>query len=251
MLFHNILEQLSPILGAHPVTVKRIPEALTNACYRLETPENSFALRVNCRAPELLGIDRQRELRILNAIKKEPFAPTLRMGTRDFLLVDWIESFQEPDRFTTDELADLYMAVHQTALPEGIQPLIVTDQIRTLLNAQQHPFSHREKAEINKLCDQYTRPEQLTLCFHDWHPGNLLSCRNGVQLIDWEYAAPGDPAIDLACLLLGFKLSGAIATELAERFHLDKYRLEQALELCRLMSDLWYGARFQDYPPTR
>lgn len=37
----------------------------------------------------------------------------------------------------------------------------------------------------------------------DIHPGNLLATGEGLRLIDWEYAADGDVALDIAALFRG------------------------------------------------
>ncbi|HGE8383003.1 TPA: phosphotransferase, partial [Serratia marcescens] len=47
------------------------------------------------------------------------------------------------------------------------------------------------------------QPLRLAPLHMDIHPGNLLATGEGLRLIDWEYAADGDVALDIAALFRG------------------------------------------------
>ena len=52
-------------------------------------------------------------------------------------------------------------------------------------------------------------PLRLGLLHMDIHPGNLLTQPAGLRLIDWEYAADGDVALELAAIIDGNGLNAA------------------------------------------
>ena len=243
MHFHEVLHQLEPIVGPD-VEISRIGHALTNACYRLETPTERYVLRLNNPLSEHMGIDRHRERLILESIAGKPFAPSIAEISEDWLLCRWI-SDQPSTLFTSAEaLTALIDDVHASVIPDTLRPLLVTDQILHLSQHQQRPFDPANQRRIEQVCQNYKPPSHLVLCHHDWHPGNLLGTDDQPILIDWEYAAPGDPAIDLACLCQGMNLDQATAEAIARNCGFSDTRWQQATALTRLMSELWYGVRF-------
>lgn len=243
MHFHSILSQLDSTIGA-TVTISRLDHALTNACYQLKTPTDRFVLRLNNPDSKRLGIDRPRERALLKAIAGQSFAPDIVEVTEHWLLSRWNPN--RPEHLISDSsaLLKLMSEVHQCQLSATIPPLLVSDQILHLSDQQQSPLSDQVRIRIHSLCEQYRPPQRLSLCFHDWHGGNLLGTDDRPILIDWEYAAPGDPAIDLACLCQGMKLNRSQCRDLARAIDLPDDRWQQAMHLTRLMSALWYGARF-------
>ncbi|EAR10168.1 LPS biosynthesis choline kinase [Reinekea blandensis] len=249
MHFHEVLRQLDPIVGPD-VQVSRIDHALTNACYRLETPTERYVLRLNNPLSKSMGIDRHRERLILESIASKPFAPLTAGISEDWLLSRWIPEQPSALITSTDALTTLLDDVHAVDIPDTLPPLLVTDQIQHLSQHQQQPLDPAELRRIERACQNYQPPLHLVLCHHDWHPGNLLGTDEQPVLIDWEYAAPGDPAIDLACLCHGMKLDQTTAASLARNYDLPGTRWRQAIALTQLMSELWYGVRFPKPPNT-
>lgn len=246
MHLHDILSQISPHTG-DSITISRMDGALTNACYHLKSPDQCYALRINRSTGDRFGIDRIREQQILTAIQSHGFAPKVIDSSEHWLLTRWVDG-QTPDTdLDTDQLNRLFSAVHQTVLNDTVAALDVTDQIRRLMANQCRPLSPETTDHIEQLCQTYQMPAEKTLCFHDWHPGNLILSGDHLTLIDWEYAAPGDRAVDLACLIQGLALSEITAGDLAHQQGVSESRLSRAMTLTRLMSELWYGARFADY----
>jgi len=250
MQLHQALPILRDIIGDN-VQVRRVPSGLTNAVYRLTTPESSWALRINNPQGHRLGINRQRELDILAHVKGQPWAPVVAWASHQLLLTEWHSGadFHPCTADSLETLCALIETIH--GLTDAYlldQPaLLVTDQIQLLL-AQGGAVDPLFQAQVLAECERYQAPDRLVLCHHDWHAGNLIQQPlQQLVLLDWEYAAPGDARLDLACLLSGFKLSVTQRQQVLERFQLEPDTLLTAQCLADAMSLLWYRVRC----PTR
>jgi len=80
------------------------------------------------------------------------------------------------------------------------------------------------------------------LCHHDLHPGNLLG--DAPWLVDWEYAALGDPAFELALCWVTNDLDGAAGAQLLAAYQaaggqVAAERVALLLPVARLLVLLW------------
>ncbi|HFF9525339.1 TPA: phosphotransferase, partial [Serratia marcescens] len=76
----------------------------------------------------------------------------------------------------------------------------------------------------------------------DIHPGNLLATGEGLRLIDWEYAADGDVALDIAALFRGNRW----AAEAQQRF-LQHYARQGYHDVARLQVQVQRWLPWVDY----
>ena len=245
MRLDQILKILTPIVGSN-LQIRRIESALTNACYQLQTAEESWALRINNPQAHSLGIDRQRERAIINALGDANFIPvTLAMET-DFLLTQWLNG-THPDMATISQLSMLISLVkrlHQwpTKALEQTRPLTIKQQLRHLTVNIALP------AAVSKLLEDlladYQPAAENCLCYHDWHAGNIIQSADGLRLLDWEYAALGDPLIDWACLCSGLHLNRPLTNSLLEQIGVNWARFRIAIALVELMATLWFNQRY-------
>ena len=56
---------------------------------------------------------------------------------------------------------------------------------------------------------QLATPARLVPCHHDPWPENFVDTATGLRLLDWEYSAMGDPAWDLADVMVEAALDPA------------------------------------------
>jgi len=246
MHLHEALPILRDIIG-DSVEIRRVPSGLTNAVYQLSTPKRHWALRINNPQSHRLGINRQRELDILAQIKGQPWAPVVAWASDQLLLTEWQlgDNYQSSDADWLESLCALIETIHGfTGANLLDQPaLLVPDQIHLLL-AQAGPIDPIFQAQVLAECQRYQAPDRLVLCHHDWHAGNLIhQPTQQLVLLDWEYAAPGDARLDLACLLSGFKLSVLQRQQILHRFRLEPDTLLTVQCLADAMSLLWYRVR--------
>ncbi len=124
---------------------------------------------------------------------------------------------------SVESVANLLHAVH--ALPGIEHALDSTDlatHYRSLtgntfiavireLNGLQ-PMLASLRAEAAALCST------LKLCHNDLLSANRLPTRNGLLALDWEYAAMGDPAFDLAAICAGDELDTTARANLIDAY---------------------------------
>ncbi len=224
-----------------PVDIERRFGGETNRLFRLDTDEGAMALRLNRDNPAQLGLDRAREQAVLQVIEGQPFAPGILAQDADLLLTRWVEGKPPANGEETDvgALAATLEQVHAAPLPD--YSLNIADQITHLLDYG--PALESAVADaLGARCEGYALPDRLTLCHHDWHPGNILATPTGWVLLDWEFAAAGDPAMDVAAAVSGFGLSPSQGAALSERLAIGPERFRQALCLMEAVAWVWYRA---------
>jgi len=250
MQLHEALPILRDTIG-DTVQIRRVPAGLTNAVYQLTTPESSWALRINNPHGHRLGINRLRERDILAQIAGQPWSPVVAWASDQLLLTEWQSgtAFQPTTTDQVEQLCVLIEAIHGfTDDRLADQPsLLVPDQVRFLL-AQAGAVEPTFQAQVLAECERYQAPDRLVLCHHDWHAGNLIQHQQKLIFLDWEYAAPGDARLDLACLMSGFNLSQAQHQQVLDRFHLDPDTLLTVQCLADAMALLWYRVRYPTQP---
>ena len=224
-----------------PVRIQRWAGGACNRVFRLADAERSLALRLNQADTDRLGVDRRRETDILNAVQGRPWAPEVVAIDNDGLLTAWVDG-QPPasgEKTDLDWLAQALTEVH--AESPGVGTLNMADQIRHLME-QGPPLESTIAQALLRQCDDYRLPGSLTLCHHDWHPGNIVVTNRGWVLLDWEFAALGDPVMDVAAACQGFELDAAQIEQIAHRLVPDENRLRQALCLMEAVAMVWYRA---------
>jgi thiamine kinase len=242
-LFEALNELKDTLPG--PLAITAFPGGECNRMFRIRGSSNATALRLNHPDVPSLGVDRQREINILLNLSNESWSPKLIAACSRWLLCHWAPG--EAARSGKDAdlalLADALKQVHHHR-PQG-EPLNIADQILVFLE-QLLEHAQSLPAHIDTLvrtrCNAYRFVKQPVLCHHDWHPGNLMLDGSQWTLLDWEFAAAGDPAMDLAGLCQGFALSSAQALKLAGQLSISPERLMQARCLMEALAMVWYRA---------
>jgi len=246
MKLHETITKLEPFVGQN-LDIFRIEHALTNSTYLVKNGIHEYCLRLNNPDSKQLGIDRGREITILNHIQQEDWTPTILAFDTNWMLSEWKPgiAFKPQDNNDLTRLEHLFSSVQNMPIEplSSTNPIDIARQIDFLrLSIPELEPSFTQLADV--VCSQYRLPTELTLCFHDWHPGNLLKHENHIVLIDWEYAALGDPKIDLACLIAGFDLNAEQTMLLVESIGMSLQELDNSMCLTSLLSLCWYMVRF-------
>jgi thiamine kinase-like enzyme len=145
-----------------------------------------------------------------------------------------------PSEWHTDASLVFDMQRDVAARWQRVSPLLASDRRLQLCDRVQ---------ELGKLLTKVSVSRRAPALLHlDVHAGNIIE-NDGLTLIDWEYAALGDPLWDLAQLCVAQpQLSGNPQQWLQwlglERgTDVDEWRA--ACEAYRLLNDLWYCEREQ------
>ncbi|WP_233593046.1 thiamine kinase [Candidatus Pantoea deserta] len=221
---------------------------LTGQSSKLLHGQEAFIVR---RAPPqpIPFIDRQREARLLRKLSARGVAPRPLTGDAQLLILPWQEgeplssqAFQQ----RSEEVVALLLRLHRQPLTGYALHLLPLLERYWQLCQQRDLRWQRALRQLQRTGEP--RPLRLAPLHMDVHSGNLIASQQGLHLIDWEYAADGDVALELAALC-------AAAPEQAEGW-LESYA--QAARLCparlarqvarwqpwlRLLMASWYQLR--------
>lgn len=197
-------------LTGRPEVVAAVAGGRTNRSFRLAAPglDGHLLLRLNHPDPASLGIDRALEREILGKTAAVGISrPFLHWDPDDrFVVFAWLAA-----RTWTD--ADLASPIQRARLWPLLDRLGEVDlqrPRRRYLAYLNHYWRQLERAglinpELDRRWQQFQprlaafdrAPWAARLVHHDLVPANILECQDRLCLIDWEYAAPGHPDIDI------------------------------------------------------
>lgn len=227
-------QRWQPGLAGPPRKVRRLGGGLTNRSWRVDTDCGQAAVRVNCAYGAALGVDRQREATILDAMTGTGLAPPVWYRDETVLVSGWIEGrlwsaadFADPAQCRRlVALVEIYSAV-ELALP-GFDYLAHLDHYRRLLlqwGVSLPSALEQWLATLRPVIADWQSSFVPALTHHDLTPGNVIEDGTGrLWIIDWEYAALGCPLLDLVGLRPGHggDLLAALSKLMAEYWQLVK-----------------------------
>jgi thiamine kinase len=188
--------RLSPVAG------------LTGESWKISSVAGNLLARHQSFDKQIAGANRRRESAILRHVARQKSGPCVRLYSPPWLIVDWIDGtplteqdFATPA--TRQALSRTLVNLHQLP-PSGYR-----------LNLQQQFALYWQHIDRRRLTPRWLRlhqkmisqtppaPLKLALVHMDIHGGNVLNTPDGVRLIDWEYAANADIALELAAIVRG------------------------------------------------
>lgn len=189
--------------------------AVTKRVWLAEHRGERLILRID-EAPALrLGLDRPAELNLLHLVAQAGVGPeVLAADTRApaVLLLRYVAgrpwtAADLADRHRLEQLAALLQRVHAIQVPGPVLDLEAVE--RRYGRLADEPTAHMLNRSIKA---QYSASQHFSsvktmlkdvtasLCHHDPIAANIVGFRQP-RLIDWEYAAGGDPLFDLAVVM--------------------------------------------------
>lgn len=185
------------------------------ACSQQITLENGerYVLRRQSQRASEVGANYQNERHFLSQIAPLALAPKPLYADSHSLLLEWIDG-QVPSEFSPSllqKLGEQLARLHQFS-PAATQ---ATPDFARLCLAERCQFLWQQLSPTEQQSLPFAppfpaiKPLAEAICHHDIHLGNLVEQGEKLYLIDWEYAAISDPALDLALFLHANSLSGA------------------------------------------
>lgn len=236
--------QLTPLAGGY-----------TNRCWRLDTAEGSYWLRLGCDHPALLGIDRTLELRAHTAAAEAGLAPVIHYARPEqgLLILDWLNESdwrgREPDlsRLMTRVACLHHINIELPLLDLAAQADHYLQQLTPLAPALAVFVPHFASPALNPAFTP-------VFCHHDLNAANLLGERP--WLLDWEYAARGDAAFELAVIADSFELNpeqerALLAAYVAAGGRLDERRFQLRRPWVQWLTALWAALQYRRDPAQR
>jgi thiamine kinase len=175
-------------------------QGLTGQSSKLENGQGAFIVRP-APQPPIPFVERQREARLLRKLHPSGLTPRPLVGDAQLLLLPWqqgeplsMQMFQQ----RREEVISLLLRLHRQPLTGYALRLLPLLQRYWQLCRQRHVRWQRALRQLARVGEP--RPLRLTPLHMDVHAGNLIADEKGLHLIDWEYAADGDVALELAAL---------------------------------------------------
>ncbi len=220
-------KELEPTLNAldgffcePPVKVKTLSGGLTNRCWRLVSADGSdYVWRPFSKVCQAFFISRHNEYQILKAIEPLGIGPTPVFLHEQGILVEWIEGKTLTNvGIELEELLSIVATIHQ------VSSTVISGTPFSYLSRIDHywlelggKYSGTDFELIYKKwrTEPNIEPLSPTLCHFDLGCYNLVRSRDGVKVIDWEYAGLADPRLDLTLTL---QLAGTPIEEAVVRY---------------------------------
>ncbi|OSM99452.1 MULTISPECIES: phosphotransferase [Lonsdalea] len=237
---------------------------LSAESWRVHTPEGDWLARKQSRDVAQLGGDRRREFRVLRQLSVCGLAPKPIGLCGQWLLVEWLDGSvatesQFADLVRNGELAARLAVLHHQpryGFPLPLKALLARHWQTMSPDRRVPKLLHHLKSWLSRPLP----PASILAPLHlDVHPDNLVHHSQNWRLIDWEYAADGDIALELAALFR----ANALAPERQQRFLADycrqwpgmsprllSVRIQQWLPWVDFLMLMWYEVRWQQTRQT-
>jgi thiamine kinase-like enzyme len=212
----EVLRKLEALLGPREGEPEALEDGITNRNYRVRFGGRDHVVRMCGAETELLGIDRQAEQEAAAAAHEAGIGPEVTA----FLLEDGClvtafvvaRSLEPADvQEEVGRIAGALRTIHHArAVHATFSPFRIGERYRalTLERGGALPGACDQAAWAARRIEAALPAFKPALCHNDLLPANLLDDGERLWIIDWEYAAMGDPFFDLGNLsaMNGFEL---------------------------------------------
>lgn len=193
------------------LTLETMLGGRSNSSYKVQVEDETYVLRVNAANAPLLGVDHAREYEILKQASRAGLGPEpVYVDIEKGVLVC---RFIEGQICTTDDVrkpANIKRIVNALKKLHKLRPprqkldieSVINRYCQTVVDAGLHYSQALDalRPRLLGLARSWSRGiESTCLCHNDLIHSNIIDAR-GIQFIDWEYAANGDPMFELAAL---------------------------------------------------
>ena len=257
---HSLHALLAEVLGPdRQVRVSPLLGGLTNHSYRVEAGSDVFVLRIAGDNTALLGIDREREYACaLAAAAAGVGAEVIAfLPQQAALLTRFIAGrvLSDAAPLAGDLLARVATALRRLHAGPAMPGSFSVPQVINAYHALAIRHGVRLPAELSRLlAEERLLPRAAPLpadcrpCHNDLLAGNLIDDGRAVWIIDWEYAAMGDPFFDLGNFAEHHRLDALQEEALLQIYHgraeqADLVRLRSMRRLSSLREAMWAFAQ--------
>ena len=212
-MLDSSLEQIISRMAAwrgKPLSATLLGGGLTNRNYRVDVDGEAFVVRIGARDTELLGINREHEYAcsvIASEVGAAPevlgFFPDLGSMVTRFVAGRKIPPGEMRTRQNIHRVAQTVRTLHGTrAFPSAWSPFDMIDAYRRTAERLGCPLPadagdiFAQAAQIERALYAGCEPPRVP-CHNDLLNENFLD-DGAIRIIDYEYAAMGDPFFDLA-----------------------------------------------------
>jgi thiamine kinase len=193
------------------VVVEEMLGGRSNTSYRVQVDGHTYVLRVNAINGPVLGVDHESEHAILKQVSRAELGPepVYIDQQKGVLVCDFIEG----EICSTDDvrkpvnirrIVSSLKKLHRLRKPRRKLDIeaVMNRYCQVIVDARLHYSEGLDalRTRLLGLAREWARGTEVTcLCHNDLIHSNIIDAR-GMQFIDWEYAATGDPMFELAAL---------------------------------------------------
>jgi len=200
----RVLAEIEPFTAAR--VMKKLSGGPASDSYLVERDAERFVLRIDTGIAAAFGLDRQAEVEILTLVSQTGLGPVPEFADpgQGILVTRYVEGrawtendLRDPERIRS--LAALLRQLHALE-PQGCHFDIhekVDRYARAIGTPEGDSLAENTRELLRKLDDASV---SQCLCHNDLTCANIIEGQ-GLTLIDWEYAAIGDPLFDLATIV--------------------------------------------------
>ncbi|EHD21048.1 MULTISPECIES: phosphotransferase [Brenneria] len=230
MVKSNVEQRLTAVISKHFPAAESAGfhispvGGLSSESWRISSEQFNGLARPQSASGRLSGSDRQREFRLLRQMAGVGLAPRPLLWRDGWLIIEWAAGRAATQAefsaaLSDGELAGYLAHIHQrppSGYPLALKPLFVR-------HWQQMDRRRRSPAllRLHRHFQRRALPKPLAIApLHlDVHADNLLLTDKRMMLIDWEYAADGDIALELAFIVRANQLDGETQLRFLQRYH--------------------------------
>ena len=233
-------ERLRRIPGfSQAAIIRQISAGPVSDGFLVEHGDGQYVLRIDRPTAATLGLDRDAEATIVAAMGEQGMGPRLNFAdpVAGVLLTEYLSGhswsvgeLRQPENL--QRLGSLLKRLH--GLPAIGKPFALRSNLTHYAGMVSTAEAQQMAGEADVLLRRLSADDsRLCLCHNDLTSANILDSQS-LHLIDWEYAAIGDPCFDLATIIQHHGLTeeqaegllaayqGPVSDE--DRHHLGRYR---------------------------
>lgn len=228
-----------PRLTGAPELIRELTGGRTNKTFLVGLAGFTAVVRINSPISEALGIDRQREAKILGLLDSSGVIPRVFFISDEVLVSEYIEgqvsSSQSLKNSATMEAVSNALRKIQAIPMSDMVPRNYLQYCRGYLDQLSDDcVSAGVKEQIESVARVVDNSDwQPVICHHDLIAENIIENHNGVFIIDWEYAALGHPGLDF------LRLYGADFADSGDQ----QSSLQPLFKIQQAMDKLWLAVQ--------
>ncbi|MCR8923001.1 phosphotransferase family protein [Dasania sp. GY-MA-18] len=239
--------------SAKPQLLRQLEGGLTNQSFLLQLADECYVLRLFSPHSQQLNINREAEYRIASIAAQQGLSPQTIYLAPDHSYS--ISRYLDAELFNhsalsraekLQRLAQCLQQLHSIHIDIELPQLIVSEKAQHYWQAiAQLPAAAiylQYKAPLQQYFKQLPVLAPPVLCHNDLVVENILLGEQGLRLIDWEYAAMGNPYFDLAAVIINQQLNAENEQLFLGSYtkSVDLLALQQAKLQVRYLECLWW-----------
>lgn len=244
---------LSRLPGFDPAKARVTPlqGGITNLNFLVETADAKYVARVFGKNTKILGIDRDNEHACAVIAAGLGIGPEVALRYREYgCLTRYIEgaSLSEADFSQPAVLSRVVRTLQRChagpSFPGAFDPFKTVRRYHLAAVKREFQFTadlpfHRAIPLLSRIEGALGAARKPAPCHNDLLAGNIIDDGVSIRVVDWEYAAMGDPFFDLGNFAVNQNLSEEGCRLLLSEYFGEVRREDAArLHLYRLVSDL-------------